>query len=185
MTSNRKSGKDSELNVGSELNVVMEQNPSVKKTGLMGVKVKTLLLAVCVVSLFFGCSDEENIKIAGTKWVSLNALKDDIDSRDYKFIYIHFIDKTNFEYCFVDYDLNKLTDVEKASYTRISNSIIAFSGTFCYTYTVSDVNWSCDNFFDNAVFLGKSMTLCFSNRCSDNSLSGNSIDCKRINKKAK
>ena len=86
--------------------------------------IKKILLAICVIPLFYGCGKniEDGGKIAGTKWRSANAV-----TLANEFIYIHFIDNATFRYCYVDYDLNKLRDMKESSYIRTSNSTVQFS----------------------------------------------------------
>jgi len=85
-------------------------------------KIKRKVLVICVITLFCGCSKIEYDKIAGTKWRSAIAC-----TPANEFIYIHFKDNAIFEYCLVDYDLNKLGDMKESSYIRTDNSSIVFS----------------------------------------------------------
>jgi len=85
--------------------------------------IKKIVLAVCVITLFYGCKKaDKEVKIIGTKWKTTTVV-----TSSNEFIYIHFIDNVTFKYCYVDYDLNRLSDIKESSYIRTNASVLEFS----------------------------------------------------------
>ena len=82
--------------------------------------IKKVLLVIGMIVLFCGCIKEE-IRISGTKWKSVGTISNG------DFIYIHFKDNSSFEYCLVDYDLYRLSEMQESSYIRMGNTFVSFS----------------------------------------------------------
>jgi hypothetical protein len=133
---------------------------------------KKTVLTICVIMLFCGCDKAEQ-KIIGTKWKSVVAC-----TPANEFIYIHFIDNATFEYCLVDYDLNKLRDMKESSYIRTSTSDIVFSANDISLQSASYSGSTNHFLFIIPVGITKTLSLTLDNR-RDN------VACEKVKKKVK
>jgi len=122
------------------------------KNGFKNNAIQKLLYFFFGIIVFTGCvKEKEKIKediVVGTKWMSTFAHFYVADLDKSCFMYIHFIDETNLEYCFVDYYYNKLTKFYKYSYTRYSDNRVNFPDNCMNWYGFSYSHYHKDALFD-------------------------------------